>query len=294
MSGQVVRATLTELPMKVPSAGLSVRRCGLRNFNSSMTTGKSVSSTSARRLPHVRRPTGRGVGGCPAGKRRVDSLRVKALDQVFALFEQCGTLRRIEPALEMFDRVEAQDRRPARLLLVRRLHERAEIARKRLLDLLDAVGEGAIRVLFARLDRSDDHFGRAVLNVVLNCGLAGKLHYQAAFDQRRGLSDQGVVLGAVSPLPQRLDRSEAPDRHRFLLIGRRRPVLKAGCARRREHRRLIARVPLGKRRLILRLHSRAENEAARRCRCAHGRWLACALPQSWAYRGLQRRRRLRC
>ena len=45
ISGHVVSATLTALPMKVPTAGLRFRKCGLRNLSSSMTTGKSVSRT---------------------------------------------------------------------------------------------------------------------------------------------------------------------------------------------------------------------------------------------------------
>ena len=121
--------------------------------------------------------------------------------------------------------------------MLRRLHERADIAGERRLELLDAIGPGAIGRFLSRLDVGDHHHGHAVLDGIFDRSLADELHHQAAFGQRRDLLDQPAVHVAAPPFAQHIDRGEARGDHGFELIRRRRrPELDAQRAWRRAPR----------------------------------------------------------
>ena len=99
-----------------------------------------------RGLPHVRRPAGRRIGRHPTRERRVDALRLEALDEIFGFLRAAprvpaSSATRSRSAY----RIETQHRRPTAFVLVRRLHERTDVAGKALLRFLNAVGERAIR-----------------------------------------------------------------------------------------------------------------------------------------------------
>ena len=285
ISGQVVSATLIALPMKVPTAGLSSRKCGLRNLSSSMTTGNSVS--------RMRHAVFHLLGGFPVtgsfgtqpGNDVSTRCAWKPCTRASLSLTMAARASDLSQPLEMRRRVEAQHRGPARLVMLRRLHERADIAGKRRLELLDAVGPGAIGRFLAGLDVGDHHHGHAVPHGIFDRRLADELHHQAAFDERRDLLDQPAMLLAAPPLAQRIDRGEARDDHGFELIRRRRrPELDAQRAG-GEHRGLPADLPLRRTRSSRPGRMRAQSSSVegssltlRSIAAEHGRQ-TCRLPR---------------
>ena len=83
ISGQVVSITLIAFPINVATDGGSPRNCGFRNFQLQHHDGKQRQQHQRRRLPHVRRFAGNGIGGNPARERRVDALRLESVDEIF-------------------------------------------------------------------------------------------------------------------------------------------------------------------------------------------------------------------
>jgi len=87
--------------------------------------------------------------------------------------------------------------------LLGRLNERADIAGEFGLELLDTLGPSTVVGFSPRLDLGHDHHRHAVLDRVVDRGLACELHYYAALGQWSDLLDELAVLIAPSPRLQR-------------------------------------------------------------------------------------------
>jgi hypothetical protein len=144
--------------------------------------------------------------------------------------------------------------------MLRRLHERADIAGKRRLQLLNAVGPGAVGRFHPRLNVGDHDHGHAVPHGIFDRRLADELHHQSAFRERRDLLDQPAMLRAAPPFAQGIDGGEARGDHGFELIRRgRRPEFDAQRAG-GDRRRLPADLPLPELSIASRQDARAKQQ----------------------------------